>query len=1128
MLTIPANKQVYEHADYVWLSDDLQWRFELYDEKLTIYQHEQLIKTIMPAQISCRLKKTQLYDFQFNEATHSCSWIIDDRKTIFVIRNCLTIIECRMYAFEQEQDHHILSPNGRYLISKSMPNYTDGSFKHSYIEQDNIIIIDNTTPQRKVIKNAVAFSLIDMTLFFLRLDDYRRAYQLCRYDLETGEDAIPLILSIPYFSHRMALSSDLSKLALVYTYASYTSEIGIYTVGNGKKVQVLKPQFGITQQLFFAHTDQQIVCRLGLAREPNKNSVNVFYLNDPRQSYYLTYESVATQLVLAVDKPTVTAYADNKVLQWPIVARHTPEKRLAFNLVNKFGRKLQVPGVELLKLSHKVVNKILQPIVKDYQEKDLDDLRHVDEPKKWLALVGRLANCIARSEIMLTPLDSLISDRAWLHVGRAERHYTMVQVKPVGNDAYVNFQPICEGDYVTIQNYIALLTTKAPPDILQQVKIMNRRLRGVAFGRFEQQFINYHHSDIAKILLKRIKLEDYPEHFNSDQRHFFDTLLVLMLGVEASRVNTSYLQTLLLFDLIANNCSYGRLSRAFSFDNLFTSGPGYTWNDDENKNLGGKYPMASNSTHRGNLALRATMLSDGNDGLALKEIINNPQKHQIPRKEIAVLIHWLNNLSEQHKTYLTDAPNKEALVFKIERLLTWRLQDGYALPIKEATLNGVHMLNRGGFSHKQPYLDAQKNYQKCQYYLSIQAEKRAENSFDEPYFHRTDVPCKLLNPHYARGEELETRVRTTTANPILCLRRLFAIEKRMVLNEFAGKFFTYHDSKITINPGKHLMLTVTDQIEFTVAQTRSCILLLQKFLCQYELPVCRPERQESHSRAKRPRLEEQGRVIENLLFIPSAQNPCIASISLDDIKKTMQETLVQQPKNSDTFKREILQTLAFDFIDAEVKRTDLGRLNFLEKSMTFNPAKGLTGYTDLNGHLWQQLKNKSEHFPELMTDESLQSLINSKVVFSGDIVMSATDKLIWLLYHCCDCYSYTYKKVYRVETEDEKVPKQLRPCPKCYSSANTGYFGIPYASDSVPCFVIAEDPHYHRIFLAHDDQTHCNVILFDKVTQWFVYHPNHPCSSKTVEKCSLAHCDIEVQFVAKAKQDKRACPLCWS
>lgn len=132
------------------------------------------------------------------------------------------------------------------------------------------------------------------------------------------------------------------------------------------------------------------------------------------------------------------------------------------------------------------------------------------------------------------------------------------------------------------------------------------------------------------------------QHLDTKPRaDFLNTMVALLFGVESSRNQATLATTVMLLDLVREHKGYGRQGvKRFTLSGAFHSSHGYYWDDGQYTHgnfYGGKHPMAVHGTGTGNMGERYGMVANLRDW---RELTLN-QRHAVPRREISLLVHWL-------------------------------------------------------------------------------------------------------------------------------------------------------------------------------------------------------------------------------------------------------------------------------------------------------------------------------------------------------------------------------------------------------------------------------------------------------------------------------------------------------
>ncbi|WP_375758687.1 hypothetical protein [Corallococcus exercitus] len=186
---------------------------------------------------------------------------------------------------------------------------------------------------------------------------------------------------------------------------------------------------------------------------------------------------------------------------------------------------------------------------------------------------------------------------------------------------------------------------------------------------------------------------------------FLTGTVALMFGMEASRFPSALLINLLMLDLIQHGKQYGRTgAKAFSFATAFhrvtSSGEALNWDNGrdstrtdtlEHEWYGGKYPYAVHGTGSGNMAMREQM-AKGKEGEQYRQnFLSLPQRHAVPRREVALVIHWVeSNLSDEGLKGLTFNSLCDLLFARLKAGYLGVTDKVFALPENPRPETGTH------------------------------------------------------------------------------------------------------------------------------------------------------------------------------------------------------------------------------------------------------------------------------------------------------------------------------------------------------------------------------------------------------------------------------------------------------
>ena len=271
--------------------------------------------------------------------------------------------------------------------------------------------------------------------------------------------------------------------------------------------------------------------------------------------------------------------------------------------------------------------------------------------------------------------------------------------------------------------------------------------------------------------------------------------MTFLFMIEGSRNNVSFLTCLLSLDLVAIGAEFGSKGKRFTMERLFRSL--HHWDcgnplDSYQHDYGGKYPMGQQGTGRGSLSGRACVakkfLIPGivpkrasiekmvNKNMLAKKfgeceqlaynLYAQPKRQAIPRREISMLVHWLDNLSDIHTQYLFESKNEVEVLERIVKLLRKRMIDGYNLTPKmvenqsyrdlgeiNEVLEQYNNLPSNGQSF--PWLSSSYCYYSVNYPDNTGKETRG-------ILHRSDKSCKLIS--HADEYEYDIRLYRSLVN----------------------------------------------------------------------------------------------------------------------------------------------------------------------------------------------------------------------------------------------------------------------------------------------------------------------------------------------------------------------------
>jgi hypothetical protein len=164
------------------------------------------------------------------------------------------------------------------------------------------------------------------------------------------------------------------------------------------------------------------------------------------------------------------------------------------------------------------------------------------------------------------------------------------------------------------------------------------------------------HAVIARLILDRVQGKNVDGGLTTANLAWLDALIILMFAVEGSRFPAALVTSVLFLDLVAQG-KVRASGKVFTFDNAFHTN--LDWED--GSWYGGKFPYATHGTGTGNNWMRAELKAD--NGLAFQNHFEQmPQRHCVPRREITLLIHWLEcRQAQSARPYLNSVAIQRAL-----------------------------------------------------------------------------------------------------------------------------------------------------------------------------------------------------------------------------------------------------------------------------------------------------------------------------------------------------------------------------------------------------------------------------------------------------------------------------------
>lgn len=445
-----------------------------------------------------------------------------------------------------------------------------------------------------------------------------------------------------------------------------------------------------------------------------------------------------------------------------------------FKVTNQQGNGLTVPGVRLLRIMHEAVAKILDtckldPNTKARLCKSRENATLKMNGLDWLMAAGHLSNSTTATDVTSDNqklYSTANNTSSYFQIGN-EPDAPRVKITSYSGEAIVSFF-----GYGDTYSDITRTLLSCCSDENVQVNVAEQllmRLHGNCY------FDNIKNHPIAKVL---------------------DALLLLMFGVEASRNNDTLLTSLFLLDLIRAKQVYGKnKDKRFDWKCAFISRHGYQWDDNESNSYAGKYPMAQTSTGSGNLG-QGTPENPGRGAIlfakkqvppvceldaagkptknidwrfGIKEYVYSEeeaqsifekawQRHAIPRREMSIVIHWLEAYS-QSETFNT-CNNIVELELAIKMVFIERLGSGF---VKQEDCNKFYLRSPSHNNNPQGVnqlannltqlnlTEAEQDQSAYVYRLFHMSSKNEVTTHKDGKLHK-DLKCKLISEYTLFGK----------------------------------------------------------------------------------------------------------------------------------------------------------------------------------------------------------------------------------------------------------------------------------------------------------------------------------------------------------------------------------------
>lgn len=876
-----------------------------------------------------------------------------------------------------------------------------------------------------------------------------------------------------------------------------------------------------------------------------QHAIEIVTLDNFHEHYTLECPSMPLQVRVAPNGHTLHATHHNISSTWQVPSRQSKTDRynLAWTLAS--GAIININGVKLLKIVHASVQEHLKPFIRINRNTAKSTLQKVESGLDWLKLAGRLATFVSGEIADQKDCDFVKQASSKLYgnitVGCAPQQ-TVVATR----QEHVEIPHSENGSYVAIAHYI----NKFLDQFTEQVSAQEtyRTLCSVLKNSPEapEQKRNNAHADLATVLLARLSLHTYPEHFTSENTAFFDSLLVLLFGMEASRINSSYLTGVMMLDLIANQVTFGRFQRTFSWQNMFTSGPGYQWNDFEQKDYGGKYPLASNSTGPENFSHRTNVVNapELHELNALQAIMDGEQHYQVCKKEIKVVLAWLNNLNVQARNTLSSATTEDEFIGQLKTLFKQRIRDVFVrrptIPTPILQSNHEGLLRQYELRSRDQQLTARNHY-----YLKITNQSSDRVVWDQ-YYHRVDTPCKMTASDFVMGDSKTIKPKRqkqqTRARLLVTTRSVTGVTKTFNITSLTDGFIASENEQIslsrrttTITPVKSELIADTimgmiigdpnyarkrhrtsaaDPVTLngaTLAAMRSATV---KCIESYFMPHfdffadvqldCEQEYNKIDY-IERSRWIDQDwlkNLSPNLLYdiltelsfkdVVRQNNQLCATMTLSTITNSIRRHAPLPEEQIKTLAKNILERVAQILTSQNMNPTELIIPEVVSRSIHFIPGSDASDV------------NFGASINPLFSQALRQAFIDTSHLLQNNEMFQLAQKILSKI------SAFHIERRFTVTREEHQ---SLAPCPRCYAESAPPFPGLPYAYDQSICLIADNHPSFHRLQANPTDQI-CRLVDSEQgviqvetqklpTTITFVKHARDVLGKQRCESCWL-------------------------
>lgn len=1030
-------------------------------------------------------------------------------------------------------DDYIISSNGLFLAIKiNVKSMIAGGFRLIFSEPCINVVAVNVLEKKCIceIRSCSAFSFFSEDTLIYSQMDFLYKVQLSKFK-NPGEDHREVVLnpehSKGFLSNMppkcsLVVHANKSLLLFISNYWMNPS-ISFYDIDSNQFNRVPIPYFRSLLNTFYV-AGERLLCLMrseaflgSTGSSAGKFQLGIIELKDGKGKRPITIPCPAESCnsIGVISNFSFAAISSGNSLYFIQLPLPSPRAKQYFFQQNH----LTLSGEELLRQGYDAFKKILRDI-EGYRNIIFTNSKiRIQTGKDWLLTAGHLS-------AYPTSIDQKLSGKWYPATVELVNPSSTVQLKNSrGGEAFVEF-PGLDGSYVAISNKLMKMT-KIEPDPNEIEKIISALLRNENFKTNNPP----NHSEIAKVLLNRLGGKAYPADYAPDQKTFFDCLLVLMFGVEGSRNNLTFLTGVMLLDLIASNTNYGRKGHQYNWNNAFVSGPEFHWNDYENKNYGGKFPMATNSTGTGNFTERRNAIQ-GNSSSTSHDL----QRERVQVREMSIIVHWLQAFSQKESSYFSGELSENALKDKVRKLFERRLRGAY---LEEPCLDFLPYHEPNGGGHSQ----LKRHYKDEPFVFYLQHKAKDKSTSIDKHYHRTDYPCKTvpgfaLNGKTKTVKALETeitseiiikkkvRTKITRKNiqflellknmpavPDVRLKgklvRLFSEYNKWLISYFDPAAFSFIEDGIFNSVLRQNNVISVDEVtkkyvlenlkwEFisnnSVSISREQIIRLatfafDRFDISYQYQKNRPKIEDKFKIA----LYEFPMIIQDDegLWVYHYQDTGRNQITSKKLSLPLAEQLVKELE----FKPEVdvIESLKLSALVVENLKKELEENNFIKpRYCSSRSGLDLMAYADQFIKALQCVMDPLIDFDQrklpvnlrifLPDDEKKEEKINALLLVSDMILTTEIKLILNSLFH--------WNPGSRFEVCFDLAQE---PCSACYSEFSEPYPSLAYNHNSVVCLYHESLPAYHRI-----DKS-CEQISYEADNHIFREEPGN-CDIRILEE----------------------------